>query len=236
MVLDKTIIAPERLIKMPIIVENGDIIQKEGIVRNELPSRLNVEIPNLSVKKKKKKKHIIFDHIIPIGGDLNTSLMIEEAGICGKEPYLFDMISNLDLNKVVAMIHKNLNSCFLFNGYNIETEKTRIHQLKIPHMSDPTLNKKLIINNLTKYYDIKLKEMCSIMESNKKILFVYNHVKGSIYTFYVYQFINKLTSRFPGSKIYLLTCGYSKTTNTKHINFKTKKKCIEYLQKVKLTS
>ena len=221
--LEKTIVVKSA--KLPQIIKKGKTIQEEKVIK-EISKTESLKLPSIKnpffeLKKEKKSKIKEFDYIISIGQDLLNSEIINKAGLSNRKMYLFDMISNLTLRKAVAMIHPKLNSTILFNGYNIKTQMTRLHNVKIFNLKSENNTDEEIMNILKEYYDKKLKEMHTLMFSGKKILFVF-HGHKNVHKYHIHEFINTLTKRYPMSNFHLLTCNCTNTTNTRHTNIEIK--------------
>lgn len=249
-----------REVRVPQVKKNGKVIQKASIVKN-LPSLktsisiskpvppmqknpyssysnnqkkikaepIKFELPPINMKKEKPLEDG-FDHIISIGDTYNNALHIEESGL-SNQTYAFDMISNLTLDKAHALIHPKLHANTLLLGYNVNTQKTRLHNLEIPHLANE--KDKNILKKLKQYYELKLNELQTILLSGKRVLFVHRATKTEFkHKHYVYEFINQISERYPGLDFHLLTCNYTNTTNTKHTNVfvSTTEKFIEYLK------
>lgn len=254
--LSRTIVAPQRQIRLPQISQNGKIVQKASIKQNLPPitptpakkpipksnsitthskpkkskqAPIKFELPPINMKKEKPLEEG-FDHVISLGESYNNALQIEEAGLSNKT-YVFDMISNLTLNKAPSLIHSKLNTHTLLMDYNIKTQKTRLHNLEIPHLTNE--DDRNILKKLKKYYDMKLKELQAILLSGKRILFVHRATNSELkHKHYVHEFINQITQRYPSLDFHLLTCNFTNTTNTKHTNkfVKSTEEYIKYLR------
>lgn len=190
---------------------------------------IKFELPPINMKKEKPLEEG-FDHIISLGETYSNAIHIEEAGLTN-QTYVFDMVSNLTLNKAPALIHPKLHAHTLFMEYNVKTQKTRLHNLEIPHLANE--EEKNITKKLKQYYEMKLNELQAILLSGKRVLFVHRAIDTDFkHKHYVHEFINQITERYPGLDFHILTCNYTNTTNTRHTNVfvKTTREFIQYLK------